>query len=119
MNKRACPAEVHVMDTSIAGDELADVALPRRIRMLTALLAACDPCGHVDAGESPEVYAGAALTALRILRSGCESSDILTALPPGAQASAAVAFARSASDWWRTDSHISQSSPRGELVVAA
>lgn len=81
-----------------------DPATAREVRMLTALLAGCDPCRHVTGGDSPDVYAGIALDAVRLLHRGTRVVDMLDVFPGEADASAVLQFARAAVDWWETAS---------------
>lgn len=72
----------------------------REVRMLTTLLAGCDPCGYVDQGGSPNLYAGMALATLRRLHRGTDAVDLLNVFPDDASAPAALQFARVAVHWW-------------------
>ena len=72
----------------------------RQVRMLTMLAAGCDPCGWVDTGRSPNLYAGVALDALKRIRVGAEPVDLVMALPGDADAGAGLRFALAAITWW-------------------
>lgn len=74
----------------------------REVRMLTSLLAGTDPCGYVETGGSPNLYAGIALDALRRLHRGTDAADLLNIFPGDAAAPAAAQFVRVAVDWWET-----------------
>ena len=76
-------------------------ASTRDHRMLTTLLAACDPCGYVDGGDSPLRYNAAAGKVLHLFRRRRYSTtDIVLELPGEADAARAVQFAHVASAWW-------------------
>ena len=77
-----------------------DVTSARHVRMLTTLLAACDPCGWVDEGGSPNLYAGLALATLKLLQVGADAPTLLTVLPSDTETPAAMQFTRAAVDWW-------------------
>lgn len=70
--------------------------------MLTSLLAGCDPCGYVDGGGSPNLYAAIALDGVRRLHRGSDVPDLLGIFPGDADAASALKFARVAIDWWST-----------------
>lgn len=77
------------------------LATTREHRMLVTLLAACDPCGYVQAGASPASYSHLAPALADCLaRPGCRSVDVLGMFPNDADAAAALQFARAALDWW-------------------
>lgn len=69
------------------------------VRMLTTLLATCDPCGYVAAGRTAERYTGTARDVLATLRGGGGISDVLLTLPE-AEVEQAHRFARVATHWW-------------------
>ena len=71
----------------------------RDSRMLTALLAGCDPCSYVAAGGSPDLYAGLAVEALERIEAGGGPADLVLALPGDADACAAWQFASVAVEW--------------------
>ena len=71
----------------------------RDSRMLTALLAGCDPCSYVASGGSPDLYAGLAVEALERIEAGAGPADVVLALPGEADASAAWQFANVAVEW--------------------
>ena len=89
-------------DTAVMTTSTAVIANPatREVRMLVTLLASCDPCGYVDAGGSPNLYAGVAGDALTVLHAGAGLIDLVMAMPPEADASAAWRFANAALSWW-------------------
>ena len=74
----------------------------RHVRMLTTLMAGCDPCGWVDAGRSPNQYAGVALDMLSALHHGADVPRLLMRFPGDASVEKATRFARVALDWWQT-----------------
>ena len=69
------------------------------VRMLTTLLASCDPCGHVAAGGTAERYTEAACDILTTLRAGGGVTDVLLTLPE-AEVEQAHRLARVALHWW-------------------
>ena len=71
----------------------------RDSRMLTALLAGCDPCSYVAAGGSPDLYAGLAVEALARIEAGAGPADLVLARPGEADAGAAWQFASVAVEW--------------------
>lgn len=70
--------------------------------MLTTLLAGCDPCGWVEAGGSPNLYAGVALEVVGALHRDVGVPDVIMMLPGEAALEPTTKFARVAVDWWRT-----------------
>jgi hypothetical protein len=73
----------------------------REHRMLTTLLATCDPCEYVDAGALPFRYNPIAGDVLRLLqRHRHSAADVVMLLPGEADASRAIQFAFAARDWW-------------------
>lgn len=70
-------------------------------RMLEALLASCDPCGAVADGADTHVYAETADRVLLRLRAGGDQAAVMLAVPPEADAAAALRFAHAALSWWR------------------
>ena len=72
--------------------------------MFTVLLAACDPHGVVAAGAAPTVYVDTAAHVLALVETeGPDEVAIINALDHDADASAALQFARAATDWWKRD----------------
>ena len=71
----------------------------RDSRMLTALLAGCDPCSYVASGGSPDLYAGLAVEVLQRIEAGAGPADLVLALPGEADATAAWQFASVAVEW--------------------
>ena len=69
------------------------------VRMLTTLLASCDPCGHLAAGGTPQDYTAAAHDVLTTLGEGAGVTDVLLTLPQ-ADVEQAHRFARVALHWW-------------------
>ena len=74
----------------------------REARMLTGLLAGCDPCGFVEKGGSPNLYAGMALDALGRLHRGTDTVDMLNVFPGDVAVESAMSFIRVSMDWWDT-----------------
>jgi hypothetical protein len=80
----------------------------RAVRMLTAMLAATDPAGRVEAGARPDSYEPTAIQVLSLLRDGAREIDLTDALtvqvPEAAQDLAArfavESFTAAAVDWW-------------------
>lgn len=70
------------------------------VRMLTALLATCDPYGYVDEGNPPAAYTHTAWKVALRLEAGLGAGDIVEALAPSADESAAERFAWAALQWW-------------------
>ena len=69
------------------------------VRMLTTLLASCDPCRHLAAGGTAQNYTDAAHDVLDALRGGGGVTDVLLTLPE-AEVEDAHRFARVALHWW-------------------
>ena len=69
------------------------------VRMLTTLLASCDPCGYLAAGRTAQRYTEAARDVLATLRGGGGITDVLLTLPE-ADVEQAHRFARVAAHWW-------------------
>ncbi len=73
----------------------------REQRMITTLLATCDPCGYVDAGQAPYRYNPLAGRILHLFRRRRSSpSDIVLEFPGEADAARAVQFAFAVVAWW-------------------
>ena len=74
----------------------------REHRMYVVLLAACDPCMHVDNGKSAATYSALSTAVMeRLGVRGCHPADILELFPPDADASRVLQFCHAALDWWR------------------
>ena len=69
------------------------------VRMLTTLLASCDPCGYLAAGRTAQRYTEAATNVLATLSGGGGITDVLLTLPE-AEVEQAHRFARVALHWW-------------------
>ena len=69
------------------------------VRMLTTLLASCDPCRAIAAGGSPQDYAETARDVLITLEAGAGVADVLLTLPQ-AEVEMAHRFALVALHWW-------------------
>ena len=74
----------------------------RHVRMLTTLMAGCDPCGWVDQGGSPNLYVEASREVLVALQHRADVTAVVMTLPGEADVEPAMTFARVAVDWWRT-----------------
>lgn len=71
--------------------------------MFLALLAATDPCGHMERGETLVPYSSiAAATLQRLLRQRYHVADVVMLFPGDADAARALQFANAAVDWWET-----------------
>lgn len=71
----------------------------RDVRMLTTLLASCDPCHRMDGDRSPAVYIDTACEILLALQAGCGETDVMLTMPD-AEVEAAHRFAQVAMHWW-------------------
>lgn len=69
--------------------------------MFLALLAATDPCCHMERGETLVPYSSiAAATVQRLQRQRYHVADIVMLFPGEADAARALQFANAAVDWW-------------------
>lgn len=100
--ERAAAADTCGMADPSQAHLTADGDTARHVRMLTTLLAGCDPCGWVEAGGSPNLYAGLALEVVGALHRDAGVPAVVMMLPGEAALEPTTKFARVAVDWWRT-----------------
>ena len=81
-------------------DLFVDATAAREVRMLTTLLAGCDPCAFVRQGAEPDAYYALALITLQHLHRGSDEVEILQQFPGEAEAAAVLQFVRVAMHWW-------------------
>jgi hypothetical protein len=88
-----------ILDLETGRRSSADPAAAREIRMLTALLAACDPCAYVDGGGHPDLYVDLAVEVSCRLHDDADAVALLDVFPDDASAVAVSRFAGAALDW--------------------
>lgn len=81
-----------------------DLTRDRDVRMLTALLVACDPCGQADG--DPLTYVCMAGRVQRRLCAGADLVSMVELFRPDVSVDAAVRFARAALDWWNNSRNV-------------